>query len=521
MTLLPREDTPFSVPPFAGDTDNPFVFSGSVGRFGDNDRADVIRAQILLGNAGYYDLPMPGVPTGWPGAGLERAISAYQKDRGLTPDGRILPLPPGGVDAAGRGETIAALQGDFGEGLDGYRVPQPEDVDRFYAIPQGNENSAPTWSAANSPASTSPNFVLADDAQRRGEPVGMLRTGKQSKQRLEQQYAQVALPIPTPPVATDAPLPHDRLPHERPDVKAAGAWLGKTFDDAAGRIGGAISTADQLLNTVGPLNLLTLPTQAAGRIAHTQASATPPSEPPDDKDREAGRTPPLEPPKVDADVKGRPAEAEMPAIESLIPPEMRDWYEGLEPFDQALARDLLAVLNRRGDEATQLGNTILAERYLKVFREEFADIRGQIEHVGGAKTEEDKNLPEEYLRNAETKGRLGSSWADVSLRFVNHVTESLRAADKTYKGDHNRINTTSMRKSNPDQPTALEDRNLEKMKINAKGGPVAGVPKLRADLPNGKVSEQAREAYGKAMEDFARKNIPLWLDHLVKTGLLR
>lgn len=508
MTLLPREDQPYDLAPFGYQPDDLFEFSGSVGRDGANDRADVIRAQILLGNAGFYDLPDPGVPTGWPGGSLDRSIRAYQKNKGLIADGLLLPLGSEGVGRDGSGETLAALKNDLRDALHGYAVPAPEDVDDFYRQRPDAADGQRLRSA----------IVLASQT---GEPTGMVRPGKRLPRQPGQQYAQVALPLPPPPVATDAPLPHDRPPHERPDVKAAGAWLGNRFDDAAGRLGGAISTADQLLNTVGPLNLLTLPTQAAGRIAHTQASATPPSEPPDDKDREAGRTPPLDPPKVVADVKGRPAEAEMPAIESLIPPEMRDWYEGLEPFDQALARDLLAVLNRRGDEATQLGNTILAERYLKVFREEFADIRGQIEHVGGAKTEEDKNLPEEYLRNAETKGRLGSSWADVSLRFVNHVTESLRAADKTYKGDHNRINTTSMRKSNPDQPTALEDRNLEKMKINAKGGPVAGVPKLRADLPNGKVSEQAREAYGKAMEDFARKNIPLWLDHLVKTGLLR
>ena len=50
MSLLPKENN----------SDDLFSFSGSVGRFGDNNRDDVIKAQALLANAGYYDLPEPG-----------------------------------------------------------------------------------------------------------------------------------------------------------------------------------------------------------------------------------------------------------------------------------------------------------------------------------------------------------------------------------------------------------------------------------------------------------------------------
>lgn len=45
-----------------------FSFAGSVGRNGDNDRSDVIKAQTLLADAGYLDLP----PRAFPRAGRAR-----------------------------------------------------------------------------------------------------------------------------------------------------------------------------------------------------------------------------------------------------------------------------------------------------------------------------------------------------------------------------------------------------------------------------------------------------------------
>ncbi len=73
---------------FPEDTD-PFSFAGSVGRNGDNDRADVIKAQMLLSSMGEYDLPAPGVPTGWAGEPLFRAIGKVQKANGLPVDGKL------------------------------------------------------------------------------------------------------------------------------------------------------------------------------------------------------------------------------------------------------------------------------------------------------------------------------------------------------------------------------------------------------------------------------------------------
>lgn len=494
MTLLPREDTPTSFPPFTGDTDNPFAFSGSVGRFGDNDRADVIRAQILLGNTGYYDLPMPGVPTGWPGASLERAISAYQKDRGLTPDGLLLPLPPGGVDAAGQGETVAALQDDFGERLDGYGAPRPEDVDRFYALRHSAEDTPPAS-----------NIVLASDAQRGSEPVGMIRTEKQTRP----QYAQAALPLPTPPVATDAPLPHGRPPHERPDVKAAGAWLGNRFDDAAGRIGGAISTADQLLKAVGPLNLLTLPMQVINRAAHPEASATPPSEPPDDNDREAGRTPPLEPPKVDADLKGRPAEPQAQAGEGLIPPEVEDSIRLLPSQQRPLAEIVTGIIldrnihGGRGKPETVESNRIAAKVCVETLGE-FPRL-GMIPHVRGGTHTEKGELREQVIKRDENSPDLrGSSRPDISFGDQTTRIVAYLNTDTIRKTGSDSIETESQ---TPDQA-----RRFANLQNNIKKGVAVWARKMKPG--------ETEESYSSYVRLRCRQMWSALQDRLAKEGEL-
>ncbi len=494
MTLLPREETASPFPPFAGDTDNPFAFSGSVGRFGTNDRADVIRAQILLGNAGYYDLPLPGVPTGWPGAGLERAIFAYQKDRGLTPDGLLLPLPPGGVDAAGQGETIAALQDDFGERLDGYGVPRPRDVDAFYTLRHSAEDALPAS-----------NIVLASDAQQDGEPVGMIRPGKQTGP----QYAQAALPLPTPPVATDAPLPHERPPHERPDVKAAGAWLDKTLDDAAGRVGGTISTVDQLLKAVGPLNLLTLPTQAAGRIAHMQASGTPPSEPPDDKDREAGRTPPLEPPKVDADLKGRPAEPQAQASEGLIPPEVEDSIRLLPSQQRPLAEIVTGIIldrnihGGRGKPETVESNRIAAKVCVETLGE-FPRL-GEIPHTHGGTHATDGELQEQVIKRNENSPDLrGSSRPDISFGDQTTRTVAYLNTDTIRKTGSDSIETESQ---TPDQA-----RRFANLQNNIKKGVAVWARKMKPG--------ETEESYSSYVRLRCRQMWSALQDRLAKEGEL-
>ena len=111
----------------------------------------------------------------------------------------------------------------------------------------------------------------------------------------------------------------------------------------------------------------------------------------------------------------------------------------------------------------------------------------------------------------------GLQVADISLQFINHITEGMYKPHEP--GQRNRINTQTMQKSRP-VPVAKERRSLANMERNAEGQPVAGVPKLRPDLPGGKVSDAAVEQYGKDVADFARQNIPEWIKHLQKGGIL-
>jgi hypothetical protein len=80
-------------------------------------RADVLKVETLLANAGLHDLEEG--PTGYAGFGLDDAIRAFQKRRGLTVDGV---LQPGG-------ETIAALERELRPRFRGLRAPRPEEAD--------------------------------------------------------------------------------------------------------------------------------------------------------------------------------------------------------------------------------------------------------------------------------------------------------------------------------------------------------------------------------------------------------
>jgi len=114
------------------DQSDPFRFSGSVGRNGENDRADVIKAQMLLAEAGALDLPRPGLPTGWAGEGLTEAIRHIQKANDLPVDGVLLPLRDGAVGENGEGETLQALKTQVGDRIGGLPVPTPDQVDSFF-----------------------------------------------------------------------------------------------------------------------------------------------------------------------------------------------------------------------------------------------------------------------------------------------------------------------------------------------------------------------------------------------------
>lgn len=116
--------------------DDLFSFAGSVGRNGENDRSDVIKAQTLLADAGYLNLPAPGIPTGWAGEGLTRAITSLQKDNGLEADGLMLPMTRGRVAANGVGETLHLLQQQAGGDLKSRPAMTPQQVDEYWQTPR-------------------------------------------------------------------------------------------------------------------------------------------------------------------------------------------------------------------------------------------------------------------------------------------------------------------------------------------------------------------------------------------------
>lgn len=134
MSLLSNDN--FLGDVFGGDL---FSLGGSVGRNGDNDRSDVIKAQTLLADAGYLDLPAPGIPTGWPGDGLTRAITNLQKDNGLQADGLLLPMMQGRVGENGVGETLHLLQQQSGGHLRNRPALTPQQVDDYWQQPRSAE----------------------------------------------------------------------------------------------------------------------------------------------------------------------------------------------------------------------------------------------------------------------------------------------------------------------------------------------------------------------------------------------
>ncbi|MFC3676209.1 peptidoglycan-binding protein [Ferrovibrio xuzhouensis] len=158
-----------------------FWLSGPVGRNGANDRADVIKAQTLLANTGYLDLPAPGVPTGWPSSDLFAGITRLQKDNGLAADGILLPLPDSGIGANGEGETMRHLKDAIGPRFDGHAAATPEEVDRFHA--QHGQR------AGDESAASSSGIVTLADQARTGAPAGT-RPAAGTKRPSEAQIAQ-------------------------------------------------------------------------------------------------------------------------------------------------------------------------------------------------------------------------------------------------------------------------------------------------------------------------------------------
>jgi peptidoglycan hydrolase-like protein with peptidoglycan-binding domain len=380
MSLLPFENSP----------DDLFSFSGSVGRFGDNNRDDVIKAQALLANAGYYDLPAPGMPTGWPGGELNRALVRFQKDHGLEPDGTLLPLGPFGVGENGVGETAQALKLQLFDRLQRHAPPTVTEVDRFY---RGRRPGEPE------PAT---NVVLrsADGGGVSGEPIGLRPV--MSDESLEQAE----------------PKPGQQVAFAGPAIRAG------------------MQVIPQIPNLLRGFGILA----PAATLPLSGDSPNSPEKP----DLDAQRPPDPAQPEEDRQREdfARPQRGRIIIAEDgkeLHVPPLGAWAEDLTPQDRQIADALNDALaeemaikhgGSRGSEHTQEGVNAALQGCLEALRDALPE--ADIEHIAGGNWEGEANerdLKEEHLWEFDENGkqvRKGSNRSDWTIVLARSAAVALR-----------------------------------------------------------------------------------------------
>jgi hypothetical protein len=171
-------------------------------------------------------------------------------------------------------------------------------------------------------------------------------------------------------------------------------------------------------------------------------------------------------------------------------------------FD-ALADDFIAAVTKplesdRGDAWTQAGNIIVAKACREVLKEDYPDLAGEIEHIGGAtKDGTDEELPEKYLKDPAKKApgvdpRQGSSHPDLTWRDNGRNEESDPRAFA-----HANTVTTGKRGG----LIAREQRSFDKLKDKVGADLSTHIPKLRPGMDE---DEYRRMARGKCREIFAK-----------------
>jgi hypothetical protein len=434
-----------SLLPFPEDTD-PFSFAGSVGRNGDNDRADVIKAQMLLSSMGEYDLPAPGVPTGWAGEPLFRAIGKVQKANRLPVDGLLLPLRDGAVGENGEGETLMSLQGLLGERLRGQVIPTPQQVDGFFDA------------YARDPDTPLP---YRTKEKRDDDPTAPPRTKEQRG------------PVPGPHIQLLNASMTDEVPASQPVAGEQTAALPAALMVAPYLLSGAAAIgAGQYLKQEYEKNRETF-------ARPPEIPGTPPSRPMGDAEAADTTVPPLQPPKIDASLQGRPAADKQPNGERLIPPETKDWISGLPPAQQPVAEGLAGIImeinphGSRGKPETEKANQIMA-RVCMAELGNYPDLAGKLEHFAGASKmegEELRKLREEVVRSDQGDGTF--SRPDVSLGNAGERQSPYTA----------RLNTVDTKKTGDEHDqagmTANERRRYIKLQGNIKSGVTGWARKMK------------------------------------------
>lgn len=380
-----------SLLPFKNAADDLFSFAGSVGRFGDNDRQDVIKAQALLANAGYYDLPEPGMPTGWPGGALDRALIRFQKDHGLEPDGTLMPLGPSGVTETGVGETAQTLKLQLFDRLQRHVAPTVAEVDRFYRGRRPGEPGPATDVALRS----------ADGDVSNGEPVGVK------------------------PVMSDEPPPSQFEPKAGDQT----AFLAPAVQIGA-RVIPQIPNLLRGLGVLAPAATLPLAGDSQNPAERPDFDATrppDPTQPEEDRQQQDFAKP----------QRGRIIIAE-DGKELHVPP-LGAWANDLTSEDRQIAdaiNDALAEEmalrpgGSRGNAHTQEGVNVAIQECLKALKDVLPE--AEINHIaGGNKRGEAKDdaLNEEHLWEFDGHGnpvRKGSNRSDWTLVIARNIATALR-----------------------------------------------------------------------------------------------
>ena len=145
----------------------------------------------------------------------------------------------------------------------------------------------------------------------------------------------------------------------------------------------------------------------------------------------------------------------------------------------------------RGDEFTQRGNDIVVRECDKILREDFPELEGRVEHIGGATKkgkgvdkEKEIDIPNKYNRD---NPRLGSTRPDISFNLDRNDEQRFH------------INTASMLVDGT-TPTKRERHQLEK--LSRLGERVArAMPKLRPGMDEDEYAKLARDVCRDILQD--------------------
>lgn len=480
MSLLPIDPDQNPVrPSVLPDFGDLFRIAGAVGPEAANARDDVIRAQILLGQSGDLDLDSLGGPTGWPGGELTRGLKRYQRRKGLTVDGLMLP----------DGETITALQDDLYDRLARYKAPTTAEVDRFH-------DRLARYRADGNDDVKRPRIEL--ERLDEGALTYALRSGTDTPRSSDvksdidfdqpptftpgAQVAQAALPIHPAMTAPAAGASQQLPPGVTPEMEKAGQQLEKWFDEK--------------------VNLLSLPAQMYHHLTDTT------SNPLDPATEAASKTPPLQPSAPEEPPpEGSKAEEREPTLEELIPPEMQPWIEGLEPFDQQLARELMLIYNRRGGPETIKGNAIIVKEMMDALKK-YPTLAKGMEHVGGSHSPDKNGSPGDtaegtyqkelhYLRSDVEGQKKGGSWADITFQAKPELAKELGIA-------YLHLSSARLLK---DGKTAISDEREKKARLE-KNHPEARVDIVEKPVTtriDGRKLPYDWESYQARIQDFAER----------------